>query len=790
MKYIASKIDDTLRKTLFSHVKQKFREFGSVLELTDDEVVVVKETTNDLEPDYALILRQIPFTTVEGLTSLPILVATIGHRLDSREVSYTYDLSSHQWEEKNMEAQQVPWISCYSRNKWIQASDYLMGIDKLHQIAQQLSRTLVIIAHVESQLPYFKYHSVTQDIANLYLETYKSIYINSVAKKDIYQYDYQRSKKNMPSDGRMIYTAQLEDEVKLLIREWFKEEIEGVLESKCQVPLYQDNFYDRIPLNQRIYVPLNLLDDRDCNYYQELGLRTVCVGRNYTFLYDERQKIDAHRQEIAHHVLPTYMSPILTPAPLQKEVMNPLKDYKQVSQNLKYLGENVYIGIIGTQGIDYRKSYLRNESGTTRVASIWVQDEGNQGIYYTADQINEALSAPDSSQIVPLPEHEEDETLVLQIAGGKDKQYEGIATRAEFIVAKINKVPIAINEIYGGEESEESVLMPDVLVAVHKLMEFAQLNNKLLVIYCPYNTNISAHDGSSVLEEILSQLARQQDYTFIIPTGEEGDKNHHSTLADNNAIVEQVSLEVKEQTPYLVGILYIKHVQNGHFTLYLPGDNEHAIPLERKAATSRENTTIYSTGFLNDYNNGSQYILFSIKNMMQGTWTIKMEQENAVQGKIDLWLSQQQLNPNVTLNPANPFTTLGSSAAIDGLISVTGFDSRNLVILGSAGRGFAWNGTVNPICASRGVSIISSDDGWKSVQGTGVAGGILLGSVACLYDKWQVEMGEPNANSAIMSNLILSNLYQFPSIVYPDRSQGYGIFQLQMLPQLLGTPTR
>lgn len=790
MKYITSEIGETLRKNLSSHVKQKFREFGSVLELTDDETVGVKEKLTNLEPDYALMLRRLPFTTVEGLTHLPILVATIGHRLDSCEVSYDYDLSSHQWEEKNIEAQQVPWICCYSKNEWIHASDYLMGIDGLHQIAQQLKRTLVIIAHVESQLPYFKYHSVTQEIANLYLETYKSIYINSVAREDIYQYDYHHSKKNKPSEGRMIYTAKLEDEIKPLIKKWFKEEKEGMLENKRQMPLYQDNFYDRMPPSQRIYVPLNLLDDRDCSYYQKLGLRTVCLGRNYTFIYDERQKIDALRQEIAHYVLPTYISPILTPAPLQKEVINPINSYKQVSQELKYLGENVYIGIIGTQGIDYRKSYLRNESGTTRIAYIWAQDEGNQGTNYTADQINEALLASDSGERVPLPEHEEDETSILQIAGGKDKQYEGIATRAEFIVAKINKAPTAINEVYGGVENEESVLMPDVLVAVHKLMELAQLNNKPLVMYVPYNTNLSAHDGSSTLEEILSQLARQQNYTFIIPTGEEGDKNHHSTLADNNYALDQVSLEVKEQTPYLVGILYIKHIQNGHFTLYLPTANEHAISLERKAITNRDQITIYSTGFLDDYNNGSQYILFSIENMIPGTWIIRMEQGDATQGTIDLWLSQQQLNPNVRLNPANPFITLGSNATIDGPISVTGFDGRNLVILGSAGRGFDWNGTVNPICASRGVSVLSSDNGWKSVQGTAVAGGTLLGAVACLYDKWQVEIGEPTANSAIMSNLILSNLYQFQSLTYPDRSQGYGIFQLEMLPQLLGTPTR
>lgn len=790
MKYIVTKVDETLSKTHFLKVKQEFKEFAAVLEIEDDEIENLKEKVAAIEPDHEFILREIPFTTVEGLTYLPIIVATIGKRLDSLEISYEYDFSSHKWKEKNIENQQIPWICCYSETNFIYASDYLLGIDKLHQLAQKLGRTLVIIGHVESQLPYFRYHSLTQEIANLYLETYKSIFINSVHREELYYYECQHGKKNTPNKKRMVYTTKYEDEVKALIKKWFREKEEVLPEGKYQKPLYQDNFYERIPLNQKIYVLLNLLDDKDCSYYQEKGLSTVCVGRNYTFIYDERQKIDALREEIAHHVLPTYMSPVLSPSPIHKEAIKPMETYKQVAQDLKYLGENVYIGIIGTQGIDYRKSYLRNESGATRVACIWEQEQGNKGTYFTSNQINEALASVNPGESVPLPEDGEDETIVLQIAGGKDRKCEGIATKAEFLVAKINKVPAAINKIYGGVESKESVLMPDLLVAVHKLMELAQLNNKSLVIYIPYNTNISAHDGSSVLEEVLSGLSRQQGYTFIIPTGEEGDKKHHTTLVNCNHVLEQVSLEVKEQTPNLVGIIYIKHVQSSKFTLYSPTDKEHAVKLERKAITYKNEGIIYSTGILDDYNNGSQYILFSIENMIPGTWTIKLEQQSSVQGMIDLWLSQQQLNPSVILNPSIPFTTLGSNAAIDGPISVTSFDSRNFIILGSAGRGFGWNGIFNPICASRGVSILSSDDGWKNVQGTAIAGSTLLGSVATLYNKWQVELEEPAANSLIMSNIILSNLYQFQGVTYPDKSQGYGVFQLELLPQLLGTPIR
>ncbi len=788
MKYIVPKVDAMLCKTLFLKQRQELIEFGSIIELTDDKLVEIKERVTDIEPDYELLLKKVPFTTVKGLIHLPIIVATIGNRVDSAEVSYEYDFSSQKWEEKNIKEQHTPWICCYSSTERIYSSEYLMGIEKLHQIAKQLKRTLVIVSHIESQLPYFKSHSLMQEIFNLYLETYKSICINSVAREEIYQYECPLSERNKFNEKRMIYTHKSEAEVKLLIKKCFRKQGNELLENKSQMSLYQDNFYDRIPLSQRIYVPLNLLDDKDYSYYQELGLRTVCVGKNYTFIYDERQKIDSFRQEIAHHVPPNYMSPILTPALIQKEEVKPLKAYNQVSQELKYLGESVYIGIIGTKGVDYRKSYLRNESGTTRIACMWEQKEGNEGIYYTSNQINAALALSNPGESVPLPASEEDETLILQIAGGKDEQYRGIATHAEFIVAKINKAPEAINRIYGGVEEQEGVLMPEVLVAVHKLMELAQLNNKPIVIYIPYSTNISAHDGSSIIEQMLSQLARKQNYTFIMPTGEEGDKNHHSILVSDYDVLNKVSLQVKEQTPYLVGIIYIKCIQNTEFMLYPPKDNEHAIKLERKAITNREKATIYSTGLLDDYNNGSQYILFSIENMTPGTWTIEIEQQVATRGMIDLWLSQQQLNPNVTLSPATPFTTLGSNATTDGIISVSGFDGQNFVILRSAGRGFNWNGITNPICVSRGISVLISDDRWNNAEGTAIAASTLLGSIACLYDKWQVEMGEPGANSLIMRNLILSNVYQFEDVTYPDRSQGYGVYQLERLPQVLATP--
>lgn len=154
---------------------------------------------------------------------------------------------------------------------------------------------MVIVSHVESRLPCFKYHSLMQEITEHYLEVYESIYINNVAKKELYRYESRQG---------------------------------------------QENKYDE---KRRIYI----------------------------FIYDERAKIAGLRYQIPRHVLPTYMSSILTPTPIQKETIMSIKSYMQVLEEIKCLGENVYIGIIGTQGIDYRKGYLGNESKATRVACIW-----------------------------------------------------------------------------------------------------------------------------------------------------------------------------------------------------------------------------------------------------------------------------------------------------------------------------------------------------------------------------------------------------------------------------------
>ena len=88
---------------------------------------------------------------------------------------------------------------------------------------------------------------------------------------------------------------------------------------------------------------------------------------------------------------------------------------------------------------------------------------------------------------------------------------------------------------------------------------------------------------------------------------------------------------------------------------------------------------------------------------------------------------------------------------------------------------------------TQGISILPFDHRtlWKQVEGTAVAMSLLAGVVATIYNKWQVELGAPYANTLIMRNMILSHMTQLTGVSYPNPSQGYGIFDLESLPKLI-----
>lgn len=763
---VVGRHDITMNESI--KVQERFGTKGMIGEIADEDITKVKNEMIGIEPDHKLKLGKIDISDLEELIQKTIIFVTIGEKINTPQISYYYEIDTKGWEE-TAQCCKMPalWICCYSQQNKINASDYLKCIDNLHELAKGLKNPLIILGHVTSELPYFNQNSLTESIVNGYLEEYNSLYF-----------------LNATSSYRKL---------KNLILEWIncsEEKLETNHSREVRQTLYQDNFYNQIPPNEVIYVPLNLFDDEDYAYYNRLGLKTACLGRSYTFLHDERQKIDALANDLRERVPTSFYMPIVTASPIKTKEVVGNQNYKVIQSTLTNRGRNVYIGVISLEGVDYTQDYLRTANGETRIAYFWKQNAGNEGNYYRAEQINEALKATMPEEEIYFNPVETYVATLLGLAGGKTVGYEAIAAEAEFLVAQINAAPKALQSIYGGNTNVPAALMPDILIAAHKLLEVAKADNKSLILIIPYNTNISPHDGNTIYEQLLSLLGTGQNCTLIVPTGEEADKRHHQTIAKPGEINPNVYLQVSQKMENLVGVMYMRSTFKEEMILRTPDSSENPIRLDEKGIIYTRNGTIYSTGLQDDYNNGARNILFRIEDMNIGRWQLQYLPSAVAAGvSIDLWISQKELNPYVELSQSSPFITLGSNSATTNLINIGGYDMASFVVLGSSGRGFNWDEKVSPLCVTQGISLLPFDHSTsgQQIEGTAVAAGLLAGAIASIYDKWQIELEAPYPSSLMMRNIILSHITQFTGVNYPNQSQGYGVFDLELLPKLLNT---
>lgn len=784
MEYIVS---SSQQQKIATYIKAKLGKNLFLVEAEDREIGSLQSKVQWIEPNFELGLGYTFWHDLGELGEEKIILVTVGKYFLAPDMHYIYDMENEIWKEQPLPKQRAIWIHCYSTSGKSDASQCLKGIRRLQKLAKSLERPLIIVGQVNPVDAYFRKHSrLKQQLENqLASDQIVILQKEAMGEKSFERRHYIRSLT------KIFFSRASAEKLQLQIKEWLRYQSNPHYFERMphnRQTLYQDSFYEFIPENQKLYMPLSPFDKETCEYYEGLGVTVICLSKKYIILYDEKQKLDGLIDQLADRIYPNYEAAILSRAPIDRRMINSNSNGGGINQTLRYKGENVYIGIISQTGIDYTKDFLRTSSGESRIAQYWVQQEANEGVVYTKEQINEALASDMPENIVPLQREENYTTTILGLVGGKIGTYEAIATQAEFLVAQVNEAPSVLQRIYGGNTANPGILMPDMVIAAYHMLEVAQIANKPLVLIIPYNTNLSAHDGTSVYEQILGTLAMKQSCTLVAPTGEEANKNHHQTMADSGNFVPNVYLQAGEKSESLLGVVYMKNTLQEPITLYPPNDSEKSIRLDEKGVYNLRSGTVYTTGLQNDYQNGARMVRFRIENMNTGRWRIeRIPSPEYSTARIDIWLAQETLNPYVTLSPSSPFVTLGSNSAIRNLVGVGSYDSENLVVLASSGRGYDWNGIVEPLCVTQGKKeiIIGGVSSGYEVSGTIVSAAFLAGAMAVIYDKWFKESEEPYANSLIMQNYILSNLTQQTGVTYPNPSQGYGIFDLRMLEDIL-----
>lgn len=785
MKYIISKQDGQLQE-LQPYLIRHIGKYNAVIELDDQVLKQVKDNFQAIEPDFKVALGDLQWQDLGVLRNEKVILVTVGKYYVNEHIQYLYEMNEEKWQEQNSLRQQAVWIHCYGDKEELEVSKCLYALEKLYKLGDLLNRPVLIVGNIKSQLPYFKKGSLAQKIVEQNLINKKNLIVLQAENNNSFKFHPAYFEQTL---RHIVYTNESAYKVQSVMKRWlmYKESPSKLREARVrQSFLYDDIFYKQIPTNQPIYVPLNLLENEEPAYYENLGLHPVYIGKQHMMLYDERQQLDSRKEELDGIIYPNYECPILTRAPLIQAPKMIFNQTISISSQTEFTGKGVYIGVITTEGIDYTNPFLRNSEGKTKIKRYWIQDTGDEGTYYREDQINEALMSNGVNESVPLEVGENYVSALLGVASGRMSGYQALATEAEFLVAKIQTAPKSLQSIYGGSTEPIAVLMPDVLIAAYKMLKIAETEQRPIVLIIPYNTNLSSHDGTGIYEQLLAVLGKQQGCTIVVPTGEEGNKNHHQTIVASENIVPNITLQISSQVEAVVGSIYLSNDVDDVISLYDLQASQNRIPLKEEGIYTIGNSVVYTTGLINNYQNGANMIHFRMVNIQPSPWRLEYA-TNIVNrdAKIDIWLAQQELNPYVTLSPSTPFITIGSTAAIDSVLTTGSYDYEDLIVLAASGRGYNWRENIVPNCVTQGRGeVIFSESERYEIQGTAVAASLLAGAVAMLYEK-QTREGEAYANSLLMHSKILKYVERFVDVSYPNPIQGYGIFNIRDFAEIL-----
>ncbi|WP_069997134.1 hypothetical protein [Cellulosilyticum sp. I15G10I2] len=772
-----------------------------IINIKKNDLIGLSKILQYIEANFTIELCQMECLD-QTILSHNFFLITIGSKNEDNRIDARYNMLTHTLEKSNnsIAFNEYQWIHCYSRDDKIEASEYIKCIRYFMSFLSYVHKPTIIYANIFVPQEVFRYRTLTYKIISSYIDNLNGVFIAKADHTNAYRhYALCEQAFEFYSDKTLYLQSSINDAIKKVIPFLHASPPLNEPEHTDENPrqpnsLYANNvFYQSIPLDQEIYVPLSIMSFRDPSYYRSLGLKYISLIGNYGVLYASRRQFDALSEVLRSDVAHPYYNPVLSHQFCHKDVINDNFSYHLTSVSPKYKGEGIYIGVISADPIDYTNSVFRMQDGKSRIACIWEQINSDEGMYHFTEQIDEALASPTPDQFIKLPDADSISTMILGIAGGESymPDYRGIATEAEFVVATINTAPETYQKIYGGTPAKEAVTMADILVGITKLINFASIKKKPLVLCIPFNTNIDSHDGSLVLSETLGILATKEGVTIIVPTGEEADKMHHYGAEGTQPSFSTIELRVIRENQNIIGIAYQRFSTVVSALLYPPPEvGGEAIDLKIRGVTRSKDSVIYSNGYNLSPLNGAIRLLFRIDNPHVGIWRIELTLTTETSSQIDLWISQQELNKYVTLTPSSPLITIGSLGNIRNLITVGGYDADNMVVLRSSGRGYSWDNRVEPNFVTHAANITAPCQigEWVNVTGTLPAAGIMLGVVAAMYNRCIKEQVSPLPNTMVMDTLVLGTVKQFEGIEYPNPSSGYGVFDLQALDLLLSNP--
>ncbi len=542
---------------------------------------------------------------------------------------------------------------------------------------------------------------------------------------------------------------------------------------------------DFISIQSEVLIGL-LKDNPDILFTQTL------LGR-YVIGYTNRQNINLIIENLGGSYISTipYVTGLMDFRSLEESGII------QVQQNpyLDLNGRGVLVGFVDT-GIDYTQDVFIYEDGTSKIQYLYDQtSRGNTpegffiGTEYTNAQINEALKSENPYEIVPQKDTVGHGTFLASIAAGRETSdgFMGAAPNADLIVVKLKNARPYFRELYLVPPEQENVYESSAIMAgIEYILTKARELNRPVVICIGVGTNLGGHDGFSLFEQYISEVAGLRGVCVTIAAGNENQAGHHmeNTLkttgeeqnidirAGENAgniyisiwssVSDRISLSVRSPTGELIGPLPAESGANLSTRLVL------------------EQAGVSISYYFPVEGSGSQLSIVKLYNATPGIWTIIVRGDIVLNGTYHAWLPITGfVSPTVEFLTPSPYTTVVVPATAFGIITCGAYNSvTNSLYIRSS-----WGPSRLPLLAmdlvAPGVDVGGIfPTGPGNMSGTSVANAITAGACALLLQWGIVDKNDVAMSTFQARAYLIRGCGRNENITYPNPQWGYGTLNL------------
>ena len=448
-------------------------------------------------------------------------------------------------------------------------------------------------------------------------------------------------------------------------------------------------------------------------------------------------------------------------------------------------GKGILTGVVDS-GVDYFHPDFRNADGSSRILRLWDQSiQGNPpqgyvtGTEYTKEQIDEALALGENQgrRLVPSVDYSGHGTSVLGIAAGNgrasDGVNQGVAYESDLIVVKM-----------GIPRENSFPRTTELIQGIDYLVRQSLSLGRPIAINISFGNNYGSHQGDSLLETYISNVANVGRSVICVGSGNNGNDRIHTAgrLQQGQSEIVEMSIGAYETTLNLQ--LWKAYADEIEIFLETPS-GENLPVLSERIGTQRyragETELLVYYGKPGPFQVTQEiYVDFLPMEiyLTSGIWKIHLQGRRIREGNYNLWLPGGKVLNAVTgfYRPVAAETlTIPSTAAK--VITVGAYDSRLNAFADFSGRGGGNLFYPKPDLVAPGVDILapSAGGGYTGVTGTSFATPFVTGAAALMMEWGIVRGNDPFLWGEKVKAYLRRGAQPLPGFDrYPNESVGWG----------------